>query len=362
MTTLLAVTGLSPAIVTETIWALAKREPKIIPERVIFITTATGVAKLEEQIFAARPDWNDLSVWDALRQSLTAPDDSLIAEPPAVISLPDPESGRARPLDDIRSPEENNAAAEFIFGQVWNVVRDRDRRLVASVAGGRKTMGALLHSAVSLIGRESDLLTHILVEPPFDTLPNFFFPGQPGGPVTDRFGKKHPTSRAQPVLADVPFVPLRNRFKELDDLPGSFLSLREKLADTLARDAERPVPIVIDHARLRLTVDGRNYQPAARALAVLEFVLRCHEKGHTFAGEPVAPQELAAEAFVKWHAANSRRFPIFPSAKDFTARQLTRDLSDLRTLLRDAPWQPATRSFVQPPFKLREAPGPERTE
>ena len=46
MTTLLAVTGLSPAIVTETIWALAQENPPILPDRVIFLTTATGALKM----------------------------------------------------------------------------------------------------------------------------------------------------------------------------------------------------------------------------------------------------------------------------------------------------------------------------
>jgi CRISPR-associated protein (TIGR02584 family) len=169
-TTLLAVTGLSPAIVTETLWALAMRKPRILPRRVAFVTTMTGAAKIESELFTPRPDWNDLSVWESLRKSLKAGPDELIAEPPHVISMPDPSSGRAVPLDDIRTPAENQAAAEFIFARVWDVVRDKHCHLIASVAGGRKTMGALLHSAVSLIGRENDLITHVLVSAPFDTL------------------------------------------------------------------------------------------------------------------------------------------------------------------------------------------------
>ena len=130
MTTLLAVTGLSPAIVTETLWALAKRKPRVLPERVAFITTATGALKLEEQLFTPRPDWAGLSVWEALRTALGAGPDELIAEPPHVISIPDPGSGRAVQLDDIRTPAENQAAAEFIFARVWDSVRDKDLSLI----------------------------------------------------------------------------------------------------------------------------------------------------------------------------------------------------------------------------------------
>lgn len=351
-TTLLAVTGLSPAIVTETLWTLARRQPAIFPDKVVFITTATGAGILEAQLFSPKPEWNDRSVWEALRKSIKAPADALVAEPPAVIAMPDASQGRSLPLDDIRTPEENAAAAEFIFGQVWNVVRDRDQRLIASVAGGRKTMGALLHAAVSLIGRETDLLTHVLVEPPYDTLPDFFFPGQPGGDLTDRDGNRHPTRKAKPILTEVPFVPLRNRFKELDDLPGSFLTLRDKLAASLARDAEREIPIRIEPARNRFQVDGRPYRANHLQLAVLEFILRAHLKKQSFAGHPRSPQEVAAEAFAKWAAKHTDRYPALNIDPSRGARLITHPLSELRTMLKNAPWQPAKGSFIQTPFRL----------
>jgi CRISPR-associated protein (TIGR02584 family) len=350
--TLLAVTGLSPAIVTETLWALARRKPAIFPERVIFVTTATGADKLQYQLFTPKPEWANLSVWEALRKSLKAPAGTLVAEPPAIITMPDTASGRSLFLADIRTPEENAAAAEFIFGQVWNVVRDKDQRLIASVAGGRKTMGALLHSAVSLIGRETDLLTHVLVEPPYDSMPGFFFPGQPGGEVIDSTGKSHPARKANPVLTDVPFVPLRNRFKELDDLPGSFLTLRDRLAASLTRDAEREVPIRIEPERKRFLVDGKPHRANHLQLAVLEFILRAHLKKQSFADKSKSPQEVAAETFAKWAAKHADRYPDLNIDSSRGARLITHTLSELRTLLKQSAWQPAKASFVQPPFRL----------
>lgn len=274
-TTLLAVTGLSPAIVTETIWALAHATPAIIPDRVAFITTLSGASILEEKLFQPRPDWNGLSVWEALRHSLSAKPDQLIAEPPQIITLPDGTSGRALPLDDIRTPAENTAAAEFIFSRVWDVVRDNNRRLIASVAGGRKTMGVLLHSAVSLIGREDDLITHVLVSPPYDTLSGFFFPGQPDCPLLDpRTGRAHETTLAEITLAEVPFVPLRNRFTELDDLPSSFLTLCRQWSEDLKQDAHPPARIIIDHTHSTLQIDQQTYRIRTRALAILHSTLR----------------------------------------------------------------------------------------
>jgi CRISPR-associated protein (TIGR02584 family) len=351
-TTLVAVTGLSPAIVTETLWALAKQKPAVIPEKIVFITTITGAARLDQQIFTPKPEWGGLSVWDALRKSLKAPAGTLVAEAPAVITMPDPAKGRTTLLDDIRTPEENAAAAEFIFGRIWDVVRDKNQRLIASVAGGRKTMGALLHSAVSLIGRETDLLTHILVDSPFDSLPGFFFPGQPGGDLRDREENAHPPRKARLILASVPFVPLRNRFKELDDLPGSFLNLRDQLASRLSQDAEREVPIRIEPERKRFFVDGKAYRANHLQLAVLEFILRAHGKKQSFAHASLSPQELAANAFAKWVSTHADRYPGLVIDPSRGARLITHPLSELRTQLRHAAWQPAKGSFLQAPFRL----------
>jgi CRISPR-associated protein (TIGR02584 family) len=346
-TTLLAVTGLSPAIVTETLWALATRKPRILPRRVAFVTTMTGAAKIESELFTPRPDWNDLSVWESLRQALKADTDELIAEPPHVISIPDPSSGRAIPLDDIRTPAENQAAAEFIFARVWDVVRDKDRHLIASVAGGRKTMGALLHSAVSLIGRENDSITHVLVSPPFDTLLGFFYPDQPECPLHDsRTGRVYEAARAEITLAEVPFVPLRNRFKELDDLPGSFLTLRNSLSQRLKQDAEREIPIRIDHLRGVLEVDGKSHLVRARALAILHFILECNKTSD------IPPdQATAAIKFTTWFAEHRESLGHIDSPR-FDESDIRRELNHLRDILKDAPWQPVRRTLVQAPFRL----------
>ncbi len=352
-TTLLAVTGLSPAIVTETIWALAMRKPRILPRRVVFVTTLTGARIIEEQLFIPRPDWGDLSVWDALRKSLQAGPDELIAEPPQVISIPDPSSGRAVLLDDIRTPAENQAAAEFIFARVWDVVRDKDCHLIASVAGGRKTMGALLHSAVSLIGRENDLITHVLVSPPFDTLPSFFYPAQPQCPLHDaRSGRAYEATQAEITLAEVPFVPLRNRFKELDDLPGSFLTLRDTLSQRLKHDAEREIPIRIDHLRGMLEIDGLRHTVRARALAILHFILECNQSSN------IPPDQITAAAeFTKWFTKRRDSLGHIETPR-FDESDIRRELNHLREILKDAPWQPARRTLLQAPFQLINEPTP----
>jgi hypothetical protein len=92
--------------------------------------------------------------------------------------LPPPELGRSRELDDLRSPADNEAAADFLLEQVRTIVENPDTRLVASLAGGRKTMGAILYAALTLVAREDDRITHVLVKEPFETLREFWYPAQ----------------------------------------------------------------------------------------------------------------------------------------------------------------------------------------
>jgi CRISPR-associated protein (TIGR02584 family) len=345
-TTLLAVTGLSPAIVTETLWALAHEKPPILPNNVIFLTTATGAAKIEDQLFTPIPDWRGKSVWETLRTALHAGPDQLIAHPPRVITRTDGTAGRAIPLDDIRSPAENAAAAEFIFSNVWDIVRDKDHTLIASIAGGRKTMGALLHSAVSLIGREHDRVTHVLVDPPFESLPGFYFPAQPGQPLLTRDSTAHDPATARLHLADVPFVPLRNRFKDLDDLPASLLTLRNTLSERLSHDAEREIPIHIHHAVGTLTVDGKSHTVRPRALAILHFILQTNLEGN------IPPDQVtAATRFSTWFVKNRATLGHIEHPR-FDDSDIRRELNHLRDILKSAPWQPALRTLVMAPFVL----------
>lgn len=350
MTTLLAVTGLSPAIVTETLYALSRETPSTLPERVVFVTTITGALRLQEQLFTPLPDWGGCTVWEKMRRALGAHDSQLIADEPRLISYPDAASGRQAPLDDIISPLDNHAAAEAIFSAVWDVVRDPDHQLIASIAGGRKTMGALLHAAVSLIGRETDRITHVLLEPPFDTLPHFFFPSQPDVPLISSNGATYSPQDARLHLADIPFVALRNRFKELDDLPGSFLKLRDSLNQKLRHDSERTVAIHICHRTSTLSIDQIKFAVRNRALAILHFVLECNQSQKI-----PSDQNTAAERFNLWFAKHRTQLAPVDSSR-FDESDFRRELNYLRDLLNTAPWSPAKRTLVQAPFTFTFSP------
>mgnify|MGYP001405780248 CR=1 FL=1 len=349
-TTLLAVTGLSPAIVTETVWALAQEKKRVLPERVVFITTFVGAEKIQQQLFSRLPAFGGKTAWEALRAALKAKDHELIAEAPRVIGQANRKTGTFDGLADIVTREQNDLAAAFILEQVRQVVTNPDTHLVASIAGGRKTMGALLHAAVTLIGRETDRLTHVLVDAPYETMPGFFFPGQPGPALKDREGKDHPPAIAGVHLADVPFVPLRNRFEDIQDFPGSFDGLRLKFCRELKADAARPRLLEISYRKKTLWVDDQPVRLRVKLLAVLHFLLTRQEKGRS-----PETQEEAAQRMNKWLAkADFIPVGLKPEENSIAAETIRHELSDLRRPLAKAGYYLPERFGQEfPPFTLR---------
>ena len=284
---LLAVTGMSPAVLTETIWALAQEVPPVLPSQVIVVTTSEGRRELDRQLFQPDPVLG-CPPWEALREALAAlghrVSDRLrfgtTGTDIRVITATDDATGRSVELPDLRHPADNAAAADFLLDQVRALVENPDCRLIASLAGGRKTMGALLYACLSLAGRETDRLTHVLVNSPFDTLRGFWFPGQTSAPLPDREGKLHDPRDARVELADVPFVPLRNLFqRDLGRKAGSFNRLVEECREQVRRTTGEGLRLAIEQSRCELEVNGTLVRTAPREHLVLLFLATRARRG-----------------------------------------------------------------------------------
>jgi CRISPR-associated protein (TIGR02584 family) len=353
---LLAVTGMSPAVLTETVWALAQERPAVIPDRVAVLTTLAGSQAIERELF--KPvESNAETVWEQLRSAVLGPnareDSRLILDPPRVIGRPNRGSGRTDPLEDIRKREDNSAAADFILEEVRRIVENPDTRLIGSLAGGRKTMGALLYAAMTLLGRETDRLTHVLVNEPFEDArlqPRFYFP--PERPVVHRLPgaaevepREFPSANARIELADVPFVPLRNRFTELAELPGSFHALIARYSRQFRADAARKVRVEIRHADRRLIVDGQPLRMRSKALAILHALLALQEDAAVQRG-----QKEAQDVVSLWLA----QHPETSIQGKVTNDDLKHELNHLRAELKkhQVAWFPPLRSLRFPPFQL----------
>jgi CRISPR-associated protein (TIGR02584 family) len=259
---LLAVTGMSPAILTETVWALAKENPPVLPDRIVVLTTTAGKAQIEQELFTPQTHFNDQCGWDCLRDKLQEHGHYVTGrlrfDPGGdlrVVARWNENSHRYTSLTDIRNAEENESVGDCILELVRSIVETPDTQLIASIAGGRKTMGTLLYACMTLIGREADRLTHVPVNEPFDDprlRPKFYFPEQPETELATPSEKTLHAGEAQIDLADVPFVRLRNLFtKELGRMPGRFSALVAQCSDRIRKRADSNVKLVAHRSRSR---------------------------------------------------------------------------------------------------------------
>jgi CRISPR-associated protein (TIGR02584 family) len=362
---LFAVAGLSPAILTETVWALAHERPAIIPDRIVVVTTHAGREAIRRELFGwvaqasllanRRPNARQAGmhaprcIWDQLRDALTAKirGDSRsfaarlrfgpTADDIRVFTRADAR-GRSVELEDIRTPADNEAAADFLLDKLREFTENEDVRLVCSLAGGRKTMGALLYACLSLIGREGDRLTHVLVNEPFDDprlQPRFYFPTRPPTlhQKSEVRGQKSQVSsaKARIELADVPFVPLRKLFpRELGRMPGRFMNLVAQYRSAIEQLAVPPrVELSEDEPVVR--VEAVPVKLPATAFALLSFLVQRARRGEP----PYGKQQEALEPFRQWLGPWRDGRPPFDFRNDGGIKNLERDgdLENLRKLV-----------------------------
>ncbi len=216
---LLCVTGLSPQIVTETLYALAVTQtPAFLPTEIHLITTLEGVERARLTLLSEEPGWFRRLCADYQLD-------------PAKIhfgidTLHCIRGAAGRPLSDIRTQEDNTAVADTITTLVRDFTADPGCAVHASIAGGRKTMGFYLGYALSLLGRPQDRLSHVLVSSPFETHPQFFYTSPEPRVIFANSPDQRPldTHTAQVTLADIPFVRLRDGLQENLLAPGASFS------------------------------------------------------------------------------------------------------------------------------------------
>jgi len=243
-TILIAGMGTSPAVLTETVWALAHQKKPVVPDEIVVLTTKPGKEALRTAVMSGAP-----SVWErlkaALRKKKIAIDGKLVLGDTSIRVIPDEQGNE---VDDLRTGVDNLRAADFMLGELRKYTEDTETIILCSIAGGRKTMSALLFSCMSLLGREQDKVYHVLLPPVFEqgVEPPFFFP-EPGVTYTAKVtGKKYKANKVQSELFEVPFVRMRGWYQEkFKNIPPSYRTLISKV-QTVAPPAVAYPDIEID--------------------------------------------------------------------------------------------------------------------
>ena len=106
--------GTSPAVMTETVWALAHQAEPVVPDEIVVITTKSGKDAFRSAIMAGTS-----SVWSRLKNALTkekiAIDGKLVFGDTSIRVIPDADGNEA---SDLRTGADNMRAADFILGEL----------------------------------------------------------------------------------------------------------------------------------------------------------------------------------------------------------------------------------------------------
>lgn len=197
---LVSVTGMTPQVVTETLYSLLKNEG-VYPTEIHLITTDLGRNRairdlLDPQTGQFIAFCRDYNLLGKIRFDYS------------MIHVIEDEAGEAIP--DIRTPAENTRAADLIVRTIQGFCSDEKAAVYVSLAGGRKTMSFFAGYALSLFGRTQDRLSHVLVSAPYENNRDFFYPSQTPREIYTIQGEPLDAAKAGIALADIPFVRLRN--------------------------------------------------------------------------------------------------------------------------------------------------------
>ena len=200
---LICVAGLSPQIITESIYTLAVHQ-SWIPDELYVITTNDGAEQVKNSLLPEGRGWLPRLITEYDLTDIAFYEDHIL-----VI-----EGENNQPLDDIRSVKENDYAGDYITEVIKRFTNCNDKtELHVSIAGGRKTMGFYLGYALSLYGRKQDKLSHVLVNAPFENSRDFFYPRKETDVISVYINRKEQfkdASLAEVTLAEIPFVRLRH--------------------------------------------------------------------------------------------------------------------------------------------------------
>ena len=185
---LMCVCGTSPAVVTETLYTLLTQAPSFVPDEIHVVTTQVGKAVLMAALLAPGKGEFHRLMQDYLPGRHIRFDSNTVH----VISATRPVPAELNPwgqlmptqtpqdeeveLADITNDAENQAAADTIYRVMREIKAAPGTVLHASVAGGRKSMSFYMGHAFSLLADPQDVLSHVLVSPPFETVRDFYFP------------------------------------------------------------------------------------------------------------------------------------------------------------------------------------------
>jgi CRISPR-associated protein (TIGR02584 family) len=187
---LIATLGKTPAVVTETVWALHRRPVPWTPDRIELITTRSALGGLcagllrpggpFETIFATRDEVPPVRVLVPVHDLAAASVQSVAIDWRAsdgAAAVPD---ALAAGIEDVADEATAACMGDLILERVHAVCATPGNALHLSISGGRKTMSAHALFSLGLVGNPQDVATHVMLDREFEGNPAFWHPDQGG--------------------------------------------------------------------------------------------------------------------------------------------------------------------------------------
>lgn len=247
---LFLVTGMTPQIITETVWALAcdKQNPSPwIPDEIHVLSTEDGLNQIRSRLFSQKEGFK----FQQFKQEFSQLAHVAFDDSDTYLHVICDEQGNI--LKDLKTPEDNELAANLICQMVREFTEDDGVSLHVSIAGGRKTMGFYAGYALSLYGRAQDRMSHVLVEERYESARDFFYPSVDETVfVTNRDGIELKAKDAQIWLADIPFVRMREAIVDKHQLKqnDSFSKVVSKINESF-----KPIELTIDTKKQQVIIN-----------------------------------------------------------------------------------------------------------
>lgn len=258
---LLAVSGLTPQIVTETLHAL-RTDPTgaWTPSEIHLLTTSEGARRARLLLLSDNPGW-----FHRWRQEYDVEEIEFSESNIHLLCAND-----GHPLDDIRTAEDNRAAADQITETIRALTSGADSMLHVSLAGGRKTMGFYAGYALSLFGRPQDRLSHVLVPDGYEFAEDFFYPAKTRRVIRGRDKRPLDAAEAHIELAQIPFVHMR------EGLPEKLRKGKSSYSGVVAAADAALIPpeLEIDQQNRIIRAAGRTFRMRRASLALLSVFAR----------------------------------------------------------------------------------------
>jgi CRISPR-associated protein (TIGR02584 family) len=268
----LFVSGRTPQIITETLFFfLTRQRPAVHPDEIHVLTTSEGKTAIVNQLL--KPTTGHF--FRFCQDYRLNPRKIRFSEDTIEVVR----NAHGAQLTDIRSDAENLAAADHIVAKVRTLTSDPRTRLLASMAGGRKTMGLYLGFALQFYGRVQDRLTHVLVSPPeLESNPGFFYPS----PRTSVRCTSKKTAGGQAIgevtVAEVPLVFLGHKLPVLRERAD--LRYAELVAHS-QREVDRLTaqePLVVDRMSKQLHVGASHIRLSGLEFSLYYFIARKRQR------------------------------------------------------------------------------------